>query len=228
VSEERLPSGAGIRFTGPRDGLVVVCVDGGTGRERPGTWSASVEHVVRMSAARLPDVGWAEVRYRVRSWRQIERCIEDAGAALDAVAEGGATRVALLGYSMGAIVSCAAAGHALVRHVIGLAPWLPERVDVAGMRERHLTVFHGALDRNLPGIPGVHPDSSRQGFARVISAGATGTYTLIPGAIHPIALRAPWGAVVPMPRAAEWVRRVTGTVAAIADGSLPAARPALT
>lgn len=218
MTEERLASGAGIRLTGPRDGLVVVCVNGGTGPERPGTWSASVERVVRSAAPSLPDVGWAEVRYRVRSWRQIDMCIADARAALDVVAGRGAARIALLGYSMGAIVSCAVAGHDQVGHVIGLAPWLPERVDVSGMRDRHLTVFHGSLDRNLPGIPGVHPDSARQGFERVIAAGATGTYTLIPGGIHPIALRAPWGRLISMPRAGEWAERVTETVRGIASG----------
>lgn len=221
MTEDRLASGAGIRFTGPRDGLVVLCVNGGTGRERPGTWSASVEHVVRNSAPRVPDVGWAEVRYRVRSWRRIDQCIEDAAAALDVVASRGADRIVMLGYSMGAIVSCATAGHELVRHVIGLAPWLPNEVDVSGMRDRHFTVFHGSLDRNLPGIPGVHPDSSRRGLARIVAAGATGTHTLIPGAVHPIALRAPWGAALPMPRAAEWVRRVIDTVAQSAAGPPP-------
>jgi dienelactone hydrolase len=219
--DARLATGAGIRFSGPPDGLVVLCVDGGTGRERPGTWSASVEHVVRNAVPRVPEVGWAEVRYRVRSWRQIDRCIEDAAAALDAVASRGATRIVMLGYSMGAIVSCAAAGHGLVRHVIGLAPWLPERVDVSGMHGRHFTVFHGSLDRNLPGIPGVHPDSSRQGLRRVLAAGATGSHTLIPGAVHPIALRAPWGGRVPMPRADAWVRSVVETVTSIAAGASP-------
>lgn len=37
---------------------------------------------------------------------------------------------------------------------------------------------------------------------------------MIPGAIHPIALRAPWGAPIPMPRAAEWARGVRSVVAA--------------
>jgi hypothetical protein len=31
---------------------------------------------------------------------------------------------------------------------------------------------------------------------------------VIAGAVHPIALRTPWGATVPMPRAGRWVELV--------------------
>jgi dienelactone hydrolase len=211
-----LPTGARIRMTGPGDGVVALCVDGGTSRELPGTWSASVELLVRRCARQLPDVGWAEVRYRVRSWRQLEMCIDDGQAALEAVAAGGAHEVVLVGYSMGGAVSAAIAGHPLVRRVIGLAPWLPDRLDMSAMRGRDVAIFHGSLDRHLPGIPGVSPDSSRRGFERLLALGASGTYTTIPGAIHPIALRAPWGTPIPMPRAAAWARHVHTVVAGAA------------
>jgi hypothetical protein len=134
VTVQTLPTGAQIRFTGRTDGIVALCVNGGTARELPGTWSPSAELLMRRCTPHLPDVGWAEVRYRVRSWRQLEICIEDGRAALDAAA----------------------------------------------------------------------------------AAGARGTYTMIPGAIHPIALRAPWGSLIPMPRAEEWARRVGSVVAAAA------------
>ena len=35
---------------------------------------------------------------------------------------------------------------------------------------------------------------------------AEGEYTLIPGALHGIALRAHWGVPVPLPRARTWAR----------------------
>lgn len=216
MTARALPTGANIRFAGPTDGLVALCVNGGTARELPGTWSASAELLVRRCAPGLPEVGWAELRYRVRSWRQLEMCIEDGRAALDAVVAAGAREVVLVGYSMGGGVAGAIADHPLVRQVVGLAPWLPERLDLSAMRDREIAIFHGTLDRHLPGIPGVSPDSSRRGFERLLALGAHGTYTMIPGAIHPIGLRTPWGSLIPMPRAAEWARRVGSVVAAAA------------
>jgi acetyl esterase/lipase len=92
--------------------------------------------------------------------------------------------------------------------VLGLAPWIPERLDLSPLRGRRLVVIHGALDRYLPGIPGVSPASSRRGFERAQALGVDGTYTLLPGAIHPIAVRGPLGRAVPMPRARHWASLV--------------------
>ncbi len=210
--EEILANGAAIRVTGRRDGVVVLCVDGGTARERPGIWSASVEYLVRTLAPTLPEIGFAEVRYRVRSWKHLEMCIEDGAAALASLVAAGAREGVLLGYSMGGAVATAIAADPHVQRVIGLAPWLPERLPMPGMRGKRFDVFHGSLDRYLPGIPGVSPTSSRAGFDRLLRNGTTGTYTLIPGAIHALALRAPWGSVVPLPRAARWVEHVRGCI----------------
>ena len=223
MSDEILATGAAIRVTGPRDGLVVLCVNGGTARERPGTWSASLEYLVGRLAPTLSDVGWAEVRYRVRSWKQLEMCIDDGSAALDAIVTSGAREVVLLGYSMGGAVASAIAGHPRVHRVIGLAPWLPERLPMPGMRGKRFDVLHGSLDRYLPGIPGVSPTGSREGFERLRRNGSSGTYTLIPGAIHAIALRAPWGSIVPVPHAARWAEHVRNvlTAPAHAHGESP-------
>ena len=212
MSIERLATGADLRVTGDRGGVVVLALNGGTAKPRPGTWSASVEYVVREAAPRRRDLGWAEVRYRTRSWKVLDECVEDARAALEVVAAAGARQIVVLGYSMGGAVASQVADHGLVRHVIGLAPWLPERLDMRPMRGRRFDVFHGALDRWLPGIPGVSPESSRQGFDRLRALGVTGTYSLIPGAIHALALRAPWGGLVPMPRAGAWVANVLGAL----------------
>jgi hypothetical protein len=38
--------------------------------------------------------------------------------------------------------------------------------------------------------------------------GVEGDYTLIPGAVHGVALRAHWGRPVPLPRAGTWARLV--------------------
>jgi hypothetical protein len=90
--------------------------------------------------------------------------------------------------------------------MLGLAPWFPDRLPLDQLAGRRLRVLHGALDRWLPGIPGVSPGSSLRGFERARAIGAEGEYTLIPGAVHGIALRAHWGKPVPLPRAHTWAR----------------------
>jgi len=96
-----------------------------------------------------------------------------------------------------------------VEEVLGLAPWIPERLDLAPLAGRRLTVIHGSLDRALPGIPGVSPTDSRRGFERACALGGVdGGYTVLRGAVHGMALRAHWGRPVPLPRAGAWARLV--------------------
>jgi pimeloyl-ACP methyl ester carboxylesterase len=201
-----LQSGAELRITGPNAAqLGVVCVNGGQAAEVEGTWSASLEWLVARLAPRFPDLAFAEVRYRIKSWNRLDWCIEDARAAIEAL---GAPRTLLLGFSMGGAVAARAAGEASVETVVGLAPWFPERVSLDQLAGRRLAVLHGSLDRGLPGIPGVSPESSRRGFERARALGADGEYTVIPGALHGIALRAHWGRALPLPRAHVWARLV--------------------
>jgi dienelactone hydrolase len=201
----RLATGAEMRVTGPIDECAVVCVNGGQAREVEGTWSASIEWLVQTLAPRLPELGFAEVRYRVKSWRRLESCVEDARSAVETV---GASRVALLGFSMGGAVSVAIANDPTVEEVVGLAPWIPDQLDVKSLRGKRLAVFHGALDRWLPGVPGVSASHSKKGYDRARERGAEGRYVLIPGALHGVALRAPWGKLVPLPKADRWAELV--------------------
>ncbi|HEX4746155.1 MAG TPA: hypothetical protein VFU99_04645 [Gaiellaceae bacterium] len=201
----KLTTGAEMRVTNALGECAVVCVNGGQAREVEGTWSASVEWLVRRLAPRLPDVAFAEVRYRVKSWRRLESCVEDARAAVDEVA---APRIALLGFSMGGAVSIAIADDPKVEEVVGLAPWIPEQLDVSTLRRKRLTVIHGALDRWLPGVPGVSAAHSRKGFDRARERGAEGRYVLIPGGLHGVALRSPWGRLVSLPKADRWAELV--------------------
>ena len=194
-----------MRVSGsPRHGTVV-CVNGGQSREVEGTWSASIEWLVRRLSPLLPGLAFAEVRYRVKSWRQLDSCIADARGA---IGEARSDRVLLLGFSMGGAVAIAAADSPGVEGVIGLAPWIPDELGLEPLAGKELTVFHGALDRWFPGIPGVSPGSSRRGFERALAAGVEGRYVLIPGAVHGIALRSPGGRLVPLPRSARWAELV--------------------
>jgi dienelactone hydrolase len=198
----KLATGAEMRVTGIFRSGAVVCVGGGQHREVNGTWSASLEWLVEQLAPRLPELGFTEVRYRVKSWRRLESCVDDARAAIREI---GPTRVALLGFSMGGAVAIAVAREPHVDEVIGLAPWIPDQLDVSTLRGKRLTVVHGSLDRWFPGIPGVPATSSRKGFDRARERGASGRYVLVPGAVHGMAIRAPWGKLVPLPKADRWV-----------------------
>lgn len=158
---------------------------------------------------------FVEVRYRVKSWKRLDWCVEDVRAAIE---ETQAEGVLLVGFSMGGAVSVRAASHPSVAAVLGLAPWLPDRLDLAPLVGRRLDVLHGALDRWLPGIPGVNPAISRQGFERARRLGVEGTYTLIPGAVHGVALRSPGGRLVTLPRAARWAELVESHIARFRGG----------
>jgi len=199
-----LTTGAAMRVTGTGR-RAVVCVNGGQGHEVAGTWSATLEWLVRRLAPSFPGLRFGEVRYRIKSWKQLDMCVADARAAID---ELGGERTLLLGFSMGGAVSIAAAGDPRVEGVVGLGPWIPDRLDLSPLRGKRLVVVHGGLDRWLPGIPGVSPSSSHRGFERALAAGAEGTYTTIPGALHGIAVRAPGDGVLPLPRAGRWAALV--------------------
>lgn len=201
----RLSTGAELRITGSSDRGAVVCVNGGQAQEVEGTWSASIEWLVRQLAARLPGLAFAEVRYRIKSWKPLDSCIEDARAAIREVAS---PRTLLLGFSMGGAVAISAADEPSVDGVVGLAPWIPDPLDVTPVADKRLIVLHGAHDRWLPGLPGVSPGSSRRGFERASALGAEERYVLIPGAVHGLALRAPWGRLAPLPRAKRWAELV--------------------
>jgi pimeloyl-ACP methyl ester carboxylesterase len=189
-----------MRLTGAPVRGAVVCVNGGQGTDADGTWSASLEWLVRRLAPRFPELAFSEVRYRVKSWRRLDWCEEDARAA---VARTGAPRTLLLGFSMGGAVAVRSADAPGVDAVFGLAPWLPDRLELDRLRGKRLDVLHGMLDRWLPGVPGVSPASSRRAFERARRLGVEGSYRLIPGALHGVALRAPLG-VLPLPRAGRW------------------------
>lgn len=190
-------------------------VDGGREAELPGTWSSSLELLVRRIAPRLPGLAFVEVRYRFRSWRRFDECVEDAREALEHVGE---VPVALVGFSMGGAVSVRVADDPRVDVVLGVCPWLPDRLDVSPLRGKRLAVVHGSLDRALPGVPGVSPALSRRGFERALGAGASGDYLTVRGGLHALALR-PGRRLVPLPRASRYVAFVYEELARFAGSA---------
>jgi pimeloyl-ACP methyl ester carboxylesterase len=92
---------AEVRTRGPAAGPAVICLNGGRAAAVEGTWSASLEWLVDRLAPRFPQLRFAEVRYRVKSWNHFESCREDARTA---IAQLDAERTLLLGFSMGGAV----------------------------------------------------------------------------------------------------------------------------
>jgi pimeloyl-ACP methyl ester carboxylesterase len=180
-------------------------VNGGSGADVPGTWSASLEWLVERLAPQFPELEFVEVRFRIKSWRRLDECAQDALAAIEL---SGAQRTALLGFSMGGAVAIKVAHHPSVEAIVGLAPWIPDRLELESLRGKRLAVVHGRLDRYLPGLPGVSAASARRGCKRALAAGATGDYTPIPGGLHGVAVRSLWGKPVPLPRARRWAQLV--------------------
>ena len=204
----QLSTGAELRLSGSDGPLAVVCMNGGQGSEVEGTWSATIELLVERLRPRFPGLRFAELRYRIKSWNRLPWCMEDARAAIEAT---GGERTLLIGFSMGGAVAIGVADEPSVETVVGLAPWIPERLDVEPLRGRRLAVIQGALDRALPGVPGVAPELSRAGFERIRAIGVVADYTLIPGAVHGLAVR-PFGRLMPLPRARRWTELVAAEV----------------
>ena len=183
-----LASGAEARWTNEGRERVVVCVNGGTSAEVAGTWSASVEWLVRRLAGHLPELSFLEVRYRIKSWRLFESCVEDCASAITAAEETGAGELALLGFSMGGAVAVRNAAAAGVRLVVGVNPWLPTELGLEPLRGRRMAIVHGSLDAPLPGIPGVKPSMSRDAADRARALSIDVERTVVPS-FHAVALR---------------------------------------
>ncbi len=216
----QLSSGGALRCVGPSDGPVVICMNGGIARSVPGDWSSSIEWLVGELAPRLPHLGFAEVRHRVKSWRALDSLVADAAAAVALVRARGAQRLALLGFSAGGAASLVCAGQQGIREVIALAPWIPEQLDLTPLAGARIRVIHGSRDGTRLGVVGVHPDHSRAGVARLRAVGADATHTVIPGAVHGVAIR-PFGRIMRLPHARDWRELVGRELATFTGDELP-------
>jgi len=138
-----LETGADLRVRNEGAAAAAVLVNGGTAKSVPGTWSATSELLASELAPRFPDLAFAEVRYRLKTWHALDSCIDDARAALDVLGRPSL----LVGFSMGGAVSISVAAESSVTGVLGLAPWIPDRLPLDGLRGKRLDVLHGAWDR---------------------------------------------------------------------------------
>lgn len=199
-----LSTGAEARWTGAPGRRAVVCVNGGTAAEVVGTWSASVEWLVRRLSYRFPELGFLEVRYRIKSWRRLDLCVEDAAAAIETAQERGADELALLGFSMGGAVAVRNAAAEGVELVAGVNPWLPPQLELDTLRGRRLAIAHGALDAPLPLIPGVKPSMSLAAAERARASGIEVEREIVPLGFHAVALRRRDGGMLALPGAGSY------------------------
>jgi hypothetical protein len=127
---------------------------------------------------------------------------------------------------MGGAVSVGVAAHEAAVGVVGLAPWIPDRLSLEGLRGKRFDVIHGSWDRYLPGIPGVSATSSRRGFERALALGVEGSYTLISRGLHGAAVRRRSGGIVRLPRWRAWVEHVAGRLTGLSSNdALPTFPP---
>ncbi|WP_405714368.1 MULTISPECIES: alpha/beta hydrolase [unclassified Streptomyces] len=126
------------------------------------------------------------VRYTHRGWNgPHEDPLHDTVRALDALGrEAGEIPVVLVGHSMGARAALRAAGHPLVRGVVGLAPWCPADDPVDQLAGRDVVLLHGTRDRITS------PRASQRLTARARPAGARCCLVAIRGSDHAMIRRA--------------------------------------
>lgn len=208
-----LPHGGAMRVVGPTDGHIVICLGGGTYRAVPGQWSPSMEWLTGRLACALPELGFVQVRYHASSWRALDALICDARDAILVTRAQGAQHITLIGFSAGGATALAAAGHDGISEVIGLAPWIPDEMDLSHLAGTRIQVIHGSWDGYRWWLPGVSPHHSLAGVARLQAAGADATHSVIDGAVHGIAVRR-CGRLIPLPKAARWERAVVDAITA--------------
>lgn len=127
------------------------------------------------------------VRYGHRGWNGSRADpLHDAVRALDELRRAaGEIPVVLVGHSMGGRAALHAAGHPLVRGVVGLAPWCPDGDPVEQLAGRDVVLVHSTRDRVTS------PAASRTLTARARRAGARTCLVTVHGSDHAMLRRAP-------------------------------------
>jgi len=152
----------------------------------PGLRMLPVSRAVSRAVSDDSKVRVQRVRYTHRGWNgPREDPLHDALRVLDDLRhEAGDVPVVLLGHSMGARAALHAAGHPLVRAVVGLAPWCPPGDPVTQLSGRDVVLLHSTRDRVTS------PLASQSLTARARRAGARTCLVTIPGSDHAMIRRA--------------------------------------
>ena len=199
-----LTTGAEMRVTG-LGARPTVRVNGGQAARLPGTWSASLEWLVRRIQLLPGHRFLEEARYRVKSWHALELCEEDTRAA---VAVAGAPRTLLSASRWVGPSLSAAPTRRASRAFSAWRRGCPTASSSTGSREAPRRPARIARPE-AAGHPRRQPVELAQELRprQQRGLGIEGTYRLIPGAVHGIAIRARSG-VVPLPGARRWAALV--------------------
>jgi pimeloyl-ACP methyl ester carboxylesterase len=159
---------------------------------------------VRDLTALGDDLAVAQLRYRLRGWNGTgEDALADVAFALEQVdTRYGAVPVVLVGHSMGGRAALRSAGHATVRGVVALAPWLPGVEPVEQLAGRDLVVLHGTRDMT----------TSPRASARFVEQAE-------PVSRRAVCLHVPWSGPGMVLRASTWQRLTAAFVAAVVDAA---------
>ncbi|MET9554454.1 alpha/beta fold hydrolase [Streptomyces sp. NPDC006645] len=186
----------------PRTAVLLLHGGRSEGMEPPPRWNPAAARMRPFTRAVLRateghDVLVGRVRYRHRGWNgERADAAVDARRALDELEVlAGSVRVVLVGHSMGGRAALAAAGHDLVRGVVGLAPWCPAGEPVDQLADRRVVLVHGDRDRTTD------PLGSRDVARRARAVGADACAVLMTGGDHAM-----------LRRANEWHALTTGLV----------------
>ena len=202
----KLSTGAEMRVTGPVDEYAVVCVNGGQAREVEGTWSASIEWLVQTARAAPPRArlrGGALPREVVAAPRVVRR--------RRARGRGGGRRAARRparvldgrgGLRSRSRTNLSSRRSSASRRGSRISS-TSARSDASGSPSST-----GRSTAGCRGSPACPRRTRKKGFDRARERGAEGRYVLIPGALHGIALRSPWGKLVRLPKADRWAELV--------------------
>jgi pimeloyl-ACP methyl ester carboxylesterase len=203
VSEPHLELPA--RTTPPR--ATVLVLHGGKAESRDPVHERQLtvrrmQPFVRDLAALGDDLAVVLLRYRVRGWNGTGTdALADVVFALEAIGNRyGEVPVVLVGHSMGGRAALRAAGHATVRGVVALAPWLPADEPVAQLAGRDVVVLHGSRDLTTS------PRASARFTARAAQV-----------ARRVVCLHVPWSGHGMVLRAGTWHRLTAAFVAAEVD-----------
>jgi len=178
----------------------VLLLHGGqeSGRDRPPSrWGPPALRMVPFGRAVLRataghGVALGTAVYRYRGWNgEHADPARDATDALDQLRDRlGPVPVVLIGHSMGGRAALRAAGHPLVRAVVGLAPWCPPDEPVAHLADRRTVVLHCPADRVTSA------DESRALITRARASGAQACFLPMPYGGHAMLRTAPtWHAM---------------------------------
>ncbi|MCM2413057.1 alpha/beta fold hydrolase [Streptomyces sp. RKAG290] len=183
MTERRPPKAAVLLLHGGRET--------GLGAPLPGPFNLPAVRMrpfARALGRALPgDVLVRAVTYGHRGWNGSRADpLHDVLRALDELrSAAGEIPVVLVGHSMGGRAALHAAGHPLVRGVVGLAPWCPEGDPVSQLDGRDVVLVHGTRDRITS------PAGSRTLTARARRAGARTCLVTVHDSDHAMLRRAP-------------------------------------